>query len=85
MDRRYEIPNPLKRVENLDVPVRYSQRPRVFGEEELEMLFTVANLYPRLIYRFLAFTGLRCIEAQRLQWETCISTTQLLGCSCGRK
>jgi integrase len=68
VDRRYEIPNPLKRVENLDVPVRYPQGPRAFSEEELEKLFAIANPYRRLIYRFLAFTGLRRIEAQRLQW-----------------
>ena len=58
----------MKRVENLDVPVRYPQGPRAFSEEELEKLFAIANSYRRLIYRFLAFTGLRRIEAQGLQW-----------------
>lgn len=35
VDRSYEIPNPLKRVENLSVPVKYPQGPRAFTSTEL--------------------------------------------------
>ncbi len=68
VDRSYEIPNPLKRVENLTVPVKYPQGPRSFDREELEKLFAVAKPIRRLLYRLLAFSGLRRKEAQRLCW-----------------
>jgi integrase len=68
VDRSYEIPNPLKRVENLSVPVKYPQGPRAFSETELQALFAVAKPKRRFFYRLLAFTGLRRIEAKRLCW-----------------
>lgn len=68
VDRNYEIPNPLKRVETLDVPARYPQGPRSFTEAELEKLFAIAKPKRRFFYRLMAFTGLRRKEAQRLCW-----------------
>ena len=68
VDRSYEIPNPLKRVETLTVPVKYPQGPRSFDREELGKLFAVAKPVRRLLYRLLAFSGLRRKEAQRLCW-----------------
>jgi len=50
------------------VPVKYPQGPRAFSEEELEKLFTIAKPKRRLLYRLLAFSGLRRREAQRLCW-----------------
>ncbi len=69
VDRSYEIPNPLKRVEMLAVPVRYPQGPRAFSEDELEKLFAVARPKRRLLYRLLAFSGLRRKEAKQLRWS----------------
>ena len=69
VDRSYEIPNPLKRVEMLAVPVRYPQGPRAFTEDELEKLFAVARPKRRLFYRLLAFSGLRRKEAKQLRWS----------------
>jgi integrase len=68
VDRNYEIPNPLKRVENLDVPVRYPQGPRAFSADELRKLFDIAKPQRRFFYRLMAFTGLRRQEAKRLCW-----------------
>jgi integrase len=68
VDRNYEIPNPLKRVENLDVPVRYPQGPRAFSADELRKLFDIAKPQRRFFYRLMAFTGLRRLEAKRLCW-----------------
>lgn len=68
VDRVYEIPNPLKRVENLSVPVKYPQGPRAFTETELLNLFSVAKPKRRFFYRLMSFTGLRRKEAKRLCW-----------------
>lgn len=68
VDRTYEISHPLKRVENLSVPVKYPQGPRAFTEAELLALFCVAKPKRRFFYRLMAFTGLRRIEAKRLCW-----------------
>ena len=68
MDRSYEIPNPLKRVKKLLVPVKYPQGPRAFTEAELLNLFGVAKPKRRFFYRLMAFTGLRRKEAQQLCW-----------------
>ncbi|HWA28855.1 MAG TPA: site-specific integrase [Lacunisphaera sp.] len=68
VDRAYEIPNPLKRVENLAVPVKYPQGPRAFTETELLNLFGVARPKRRFFYRVMSFTGLRRKEAKRLCW-----------------
>ena len=68
VDRAYEIPNPLKRVENLQVPVKYPQGPRAFTAGELLSLFGVAKPKRRFFYRLMAFTGLRRKEAKRLCW-----------------
>ncbi len=68
VDRTYEIPNPLARIGDLPVPVKYPQGPRAFSEEELEKLFAVAKPKRRVLYRLLAFSGLRRKEAQRLCW-----------------
>jgi integrase len=68
VDRTYEIPNPLVRVGDLPVPVKYPQGPRAFSEEELEKLFAVAKPKRRVLYRLLAFSGLRRREVQRLCW-----------------
>ena len=68
VDRAYEIPNPLKRVENLAVPVKYPQGPRAFTETELLNLFSVAKPKRRFFYRVMAFSGLRRKEAKRLCW-----------------
>lgn len=68
VDRNYEIPNPLKRVETLDVPTKYPQGPRAFSEDELQKLFAVAKPQRRFFYRVMAFTGLRRKEAKRLSW-----------------
>jgi len=68
VDRAYEIPNPLKRVENLAVPVKYPQGPRAFTETELLSLFGVAKPKRRFFYRIMSFTGLRRKEAKRLCW-----------------
>jgi integrase len=68
VDRAYEIPNPLKRVESLAVPVKYPQGPRAFTETELLNLFGVARPKRRFFYRVMSFTGLRRKEAKRLCW-----------------
>jgi len=68
VDRTYEIPNPLKRVERLSVPVKYPQGPRAFTEDELGKLYAVAKPKRRFLYRLWAFTGLRRKEAKRLCW-----------------
>lgn len=68
VDRAYEIPNPLKRVENLSVPVKYPQGPRAFTETELLNLFSVAKPKRRFFYRVMSFSGLRRKEAKRLCW-----------------
>lgn len=68
VDRNYEIPNPLSRVESLEVPVKYPQGPRAFTENELQGLFAVAKPRRRFFYRVMAFSGLRRIEAKRLLW-----------------
>ncbi len=68
VDRSYEIPNPLKRVQNLAVPVKYPQGPRAFTEVELLNLFGVAKPKRRFFYRLMSFTGLRRKEAKRLCW-----------------
>ena len=68
VDRSYEIPNPLKRVESLSVPVKYPQGPRAFTEDELGKLCAVAKPKRCFLYRLWAFTGLRRKEAKRLCW-----------------
>ena len=68
VDRAYEIPNPLKRIENLSVPVKYPQGPRAFAETELLNLFSVAKPKRRFFYRVMSFSGLRRKEAKRLCW-----------------
>ncbi len=68
VDRSYEISNPLARIGDLPVLVKYPQGPRAFTEEELEKLFVVAKPKRRVLYRLLAFSGLRRREAQRLCW-----------------
>ena len=68
VDRSYEIPNPLKRVENLSVPVKYPQGPRAFTSTELLSLFAVAKPKRRFFYRLMTLTGLRRKEAKRLCW-----------------
>ena len=68
VDRAYEIPNPLKRIKNLAVPVKYPQGPRAFTETELLNLFGVAKPKRRFFYRVMSFTGLRRKEAKRLCW-----------------
>ncbi len=67
VDRRYEIENPLKRVEPIHVPLKHPEGPRAFTEDELARLFAVKSKWT-LLYRVLAFTGLRISEARRLQW-----------------
>ncbi len=68
VDRNYEISNPLKRVESLQIVAKYPDGPRAFSEDELEKLCSVAKPKRALFYRFMAFTGLRRIEAKRLCW-----------------
>lgn len=68
VDRAYEIPNPLKRIENLAVPVKYPQGPRAFTVGELLGLFAVAKPRRLFFYRLMSFTGLRRKEAKRLCW-----------------
>ena len=68
VDRVYEIPNPLKRVESLEVAMKYPQGPRAFTADELRKLFAVTKPRRRFFYRVLAFSGLRRKEAKRLCW-----------------
>jgi len=68
VDRTYEIPNPLKRIEKLPVIVKYPQGPRAFSEEELAQLFAVTPKRRLLVYRVLAFSGLRRKEGRMLCW-----------------
>jgi integrase len=68
VDRTYEIPNPLKRVEKLPVVVKYPQGPRAFSEEELKKLLAAAPQRRRFVYFVLAFSGLRRKEARMLLW-----------------
>jgi integrase len=69
LDRAYEIPNPLKRVEKLKVYVKHPEGPRAFTEDELKRLFAEAEKHGRLLqYRVFAFTGLRRKELKQLCW-----------------
>ncbi len=68
VDRCYEIPNPLKRIETVEVTPRYPDGPRAFTKDELDKLCAVAKPKRALFYRFMAFTGLRRIESKRLVW-----------------
>lgn len=68
VDRCYEIPNPLKRVETLEVVPKFPEGPRAFTKDELDRLCAVARPKRAFFYRFMAFTGLRRIEAKRLVW-----------------
>jgi integrase len=67
IERVYEIPNPLKRIQKLEVPKLSSNGPRAFTEEELRRLYDAA---PRRsnFYRLMACTGLRHKEIRRLCW-----------------
>ncbi len=65
--RTYDIPNPIEGVGKVKVSARYPDGPRAFSNEELTRLFVVAQNW-RLLYRLLAFTGLRRQEARDLQW-----------------
>jgi integrase len=63
----YEIPNPLKRLQKLQVKAKYAQGNRAFTEEELNRLLASAEKWHTL-YLLLAFTGLRHGEAKQLIW-----------------
>jgi len=67
IERTYEIENPLKRIQKLQVEVN-PDGPRALTEDELSKLFSAV---PRrsLYYRLIAFSGLRHRESRHLQWR----------------
>ena len=67
IDLVYEVPNPLKRLQKLQVKAKYPQGPRAFSKEELNLLLNSAGKW-RTLYLLLAFTGLRHGEAKKLIW-----------------
>lgn len=68
VDRTYEVPNVLMRAQKLSVDPLHPEGPRAFTEDELSRIFA-ANPKWRLLYRLLAFTGLRRKEAKDLIWS----------------
>lgn len=68
LDRTFEIPNPLQRVDKLPVPVKHPEGPRAFTEDELRRLFATVKPQRLLQYRLLTFTGLRTNELRQLCW-----------------
>ncbi len=67
VERTYEIPNPLKRIQKLPVPIN-NEGPRAYTENELVRLYAVSPRR-RFFYRLMTFTGLRHKEARRLLWS----------------
>jgi len=67
IERTYEIPNTLKRIEKYSVQPKYPEGPRAFSREELICLLAAAKKW-KLLYLLLALTGLRIKEARQLCW-----------------
>jgi integrase len=67
VERAYEIPNALKRVDKYEVKPKYPEGPRAFSNDELIRLLAVAKKW-KLLYLLLALSGLRIKEARQLRW-----------------
>ena len=67
VERAYELPNPLKRVDKFAVQPKYAEGPRAFSNDELIRLLAVAKKW-KLLYLLLALSGLRIKEARQLRW-----------------
>ncbi len=65
----YGAPNLIRRrIKKLTVSAKYREGPRAFSDEELSALLTVSKKW-RLLYQLLVSTGLRHMEARKLQWS----------------
>ncbi len=67
IEKIYEVPNPLKRLDKVEVKAKYKQGNRAFTAEEILRLLDTAGKW-RTLYLLLSLTGLRHSEAKKLIW-----------------
>jgi len=69
VEQIYGAPNPMRRrIKKLTVCAKYLEGPRALSDDELDRLLAVAKKW-RLLYKLLVSTGLRHMEARKLQWS----------------
>jgi integrase len=65
LESTYQLENPVKHIKKVSVGAKYPDGPRAFAEDELSRLVAASKKW-QLLYRLLAYTGLRRQEAKDL-------------------